>query len=238
MSSIYGVNWEDQYGTSSFAFSTVIADIANLVSKTFEDSDFWIDNINGKARLSESKNDNTYAKGIVRFNNSKELTNEEIEELNTENILIIKIAMPEGLFQLYYPISFKDNMPLTGRQFHDSAAHCYTLILDYYEQKHNIILPKLFVPGNYVAQLQSYAKTNLFLDGWEQSGFKQVLIPKAGDLIYMNINSNDGGPNHCGVYYDDNVILHHFFNRLSCKQNYKGIWKDNTVMIMRHNDLS
>lgn len=238
MSHEYGINWEEQYGTNAFAFGTVIADIAALVAKTPEDTDFWVNNVNGKATLSMERTDKTYAKGIVRFTDSEELTAEELEELNTGNLPIVKIAMPEGLFELYYPIAYKYNMPLTGRQFHDTSAHCYTLILDYYEQEHGIVLPKLFVPSNYIAQLQSHAKSNLFLEGWEQSGFKQVLIPKPGDLLYMRVGASNEGPNHCGVYYDDNVILHHFHNRLSCKQRYKGIWKDTTVMVMRHKELA
>jgi cell wall-associated NlpC family hydrolase len=40
--------------------------------------------------------------------------------------------------------------------------------------------------------------------------------------------------NHAGVYVGDFKILHHAPHRLSCRDNYNGIWKQHTRDVLRH----
>ena len=52
------------------------------------------------------------------------------------------------------------------------------------------------------------------------------------DLLYFNVQSNV--PNHCGVYLDGDLLLHHAYNRLSCRELLYPFWAKHKTRILRN----
>lgn len=146
-----------------------------------------------------------------------------------------------GALELIEPNGWK--APLLGRAFHHGVQDCLQIIIDFYQRELGIDL------GHYERE-----------DDWWNKGkdYYRELLPKAGfyevedlqqnDLVLMQVRSPV--PNHAGVYLADGklkteecypqpgVILHHFYDRLSCRENYGGYWQDVTVSYWRHKDAN
>jgi len=236
MSAIYGINWNETHGTAPFQYGEVIADIASYCHQNgYDAGDVWLNNIRSKSVLSQQKGDRTYARVSYVRSDTNEIADEEVARMNDENLPLLRIAFPSGLYKLYYPLSFQTEMPYEHRQWSANYADCYRLLLDYYKRELSIKLPVVVTPENYVAQSRSYAGTNLFLTNWKTSGFEQVIAPSHGDLLYMRTGGGVvQGPDHCGIYLEGDRILHHFIDRLSTVQEYAGLWRTSTVMVLRH----
>jgi hypothetical protein len=234
-----GVDWGDDYGSSTFQYGDVIADIATYIAQHGEGTQFWLNNVRGKSVMAAERGDRTYAKVLAVRSDTAELTQDEVDQLNELGLPILKVALPYGQYKLFYPKAYEEGMPFEGRQWNDSTADCYRLVLDYYQKELSLKLPVVVTPSNYVAQMQSYAGVNLFLTNWEMSGFHQVMFPQKHDVIYIRSgNVRLDGPDHCAIYLDDNKILHHYRHRLSVIQEWAGLWRQNTVMILRHNSFT
>jgi hypothetical protein len=230
----YGIEWRDTHGVLNFSHASVVADIASKVAVGQVDN-MWLNNRKGHTDLVESKSDRTFA-GVKIFNcDSADATEEDIAYLNETNFPFLKIAMPKGRFKMLYPIAYKENMPLEGRPWKEGHSDCYRLVLDYYRNELGIPIREVITPANYTVQMQSYCKTNLYLESYESSGFEQVLAPEPGDAFFIKTGgATFDGPDHVGICVSEGKILHHYRNRLSVIQDYSGIWKKRTVMVLRH----
>ena len=72
---------------------------------------------------------------------------------------------------------------------------------------------------------------------YASEGFEQVAVPEYGDGILIDSNNaTEIRPDHVAIYLNNNTILHHYADRLSCQQPFSSFWKDNTVMYLRHKD--
>jgi hypothetical protein len=236
MNTKYGVEWGDQYGTVIFPYGDVIADIASYCSlKGVEGTQVWLENIRGKARLTDKMSDRVFAKVACVNGSSDEMSEHEVAALNNGGMPILRIAFPTGVYKYYYPLSMQERFPYEHRHWSPGSADCYRLLLDYYKTELGIDLPPVVTPAAYIAQMRSYSGLNLFLENWRTSGFVQVISPVDGDLIYMRTGgSGQDGPDHCGIYLSGDRILHHFRNRMSTVQEYAGLWRESTVMVLRH----
>jgi hypothetical protein len=231
----YGVDFTDTYGTASFKFTDVLPDIAEAALEMSMTGTMWLNSVKGKVILSTEKTDASYAKVVFLRSEVLEPTLEEIAWMNENSMYLLKVVFPSGRYELLVPIAYKEAMPFTNRQWAPGEADCYRLVLDYYRRELKINLPALITPINYVEQARSYQGQNLFLTGWQESGMVQVLLPQENDVILMRTGSvGVAGPDHCAVYLKDNKILHHYINRLSTVQEYLGLWKQSTVMVLRH----
>ena len=123
--------------------------------------------------------------------------------------------------------------PLIGRNYSYGTLDCFAILRDYYGQKLNIFLPDKAREGRWWE-----AGKNLFLDFYEEYGFKQVKELQKHDVILMYNGSNV--PNHFGIYLGDGNMLHHAQGRLSSKDVYgnAGFWYKNTWGYLRHVDLT
>lgn len=108
---------------------------------------------------------------------------------------------------------FWGNIPkehLLGRQFFFGVFDCAVLCRDFIKDKFDINI-------NIPHRSYKYWLTNekLFEEFMESNSYniKYVDDIKINDLIFYKINSNV--INHVGILIDNNIVLHHFCNRLS-----------------------
>jgi hypothetical protein len=232
----FGVTWGDRYGTAIFPYGDVIADIAAYChAHGVDGTTVWLENIRGKARLTAEHTDRVFAKVVCVRGAGQELSEDEVQELNSGQTAVLRIAFPSGAYQYFYPLSLKDNFPFEHRHWSTNSADCYRLGLSYYKGVLGINVPEILTPESYLLQMRSYSGLNLFLENWRTSGFVQVISPQDGDVILMRMGGgSQDGPDHCAIYLDGDRILHHFRNRMSTIQEYAGVWREKTVMVLRH----
>ncbi len=120
---------------------------------------------------------------------------------------------------------------LVGRPFVFGVYDCFTILQDYYKPL-DIIIP----PYDYEWNFWEKGK-NLYLENYTNEGFVKVTDGslQVHDLIIMALNSNIA--NHAGIYVGRGRMLHHAPNRLSCRDNYNGIWNQITRVVLRHKSM-
>lgn len=125
--------------------------------------------------------------------------------------------------------------PLTGREYYYGIQDCWSLIKDVFSQELKI---DLIYPADPDSEWWLHGK-NYFNDLMDYIGFFPVedgSIRKY-DVILMQ-TGNSPCLNHSAVYYGDNIILHHAYGRLSCREVYGGYWAKVTGRVIRHKDLA
>ncbi|MEO8642653.1 MAG: C40 family peptidase [Pseudomonas sp.] len=118
-------------------------------------------------------------------------------------------------------------LPLEGRVFVHGVIDCYTLVRDYYRQVLGITLPDFHRKDDWW-----HNGGNLYVDNFAKTGFVPVDTPEQGDLIVMAIGSPT--PCHGAIWLDGDVLLHHLYGRLSCKEVYGRAYRECTTHIMRY----
>lgn len=123
---------------------------------------------------------------------------------------------------------------LEGLEFIHGSRDCYELLRDLFRDNWNIELPAIARPDEWWAH-----GLDLYTDHYRKAGFETIDVHprdyQVGDVFLMAIKSEV--PNHAGVYLGDGMMIHHFYGRRSRAELYKGIWKNTTVMIVRHKDV-
>lgn len=123
--------------------------------------------------------------------------------------------------------------PLVGRQFSHGVLDCYQLIVDWYQQERGITLKQFARADNW----WNDGASDLYTEGFPQAGFVRIKEgdePQVGDVILMQIRSQNGVPNHAAIYLGDGVMLHHLHGRLSSRDIYGGYWSQTTTHILRY----
>lgn len=117
--------------------------------------------------------------------------------------------------------------PYVGRPFVHGITDCYAIWRDFYKREFGIDMI------DYYRGHEWWAKgDNLYLDNYINAGFVEVDNLQYGDIILMKVASQV--PNHCAVYIDNNIILHHVMGKVSSNDVYGGWWRKITAMILRH----
>ncbi|WP_419902136.1 NlpC/P60 family protein [Kiloniella sp.] len=123
---------------------------------------------------------------------------------------------------------------LLGTEFNHGKQDCYTLIQQFYRDNFDISLRDYARPTKWWDR-----DMDLYSDNFRTEGFEVVDLHirdwQPGDLIMMAIQTSVAC--HAGIWIGDNKILHHFLNRRSNIENYSGIWRNNTVFVLRHNEV-
>lgn len=132
-----------------------------------------------------------------------------------------------------YIIIYPDNkpLPIIGRDYYYGVQDCWSLIVDIYRQELNI---DLVYPADPDPDWWLHGK-NYFNDLIDMMGFEVVQDNsiKKYDIILMQTGKSPF-LNHSALYYGDNIIIHHAFNRLSCKEVYGGYWSKVTGKVARY----
>jgi proteasome lid subunit RPN8/RPN11 len=149
------------------------------------------------------------------------------DRVNSENCLLpFVIFQPHELtIAAYEPRG--EMQPLIGRTWRLGVSDCYTLVRDYYKTQSLEL-------QDYLRNDAACLKTeSLFLKHFAENGFREVSgPPRLNDGLLIQVLADI--PNHVAVMVEDNLILHHIQNRLSCREPFGGYWRKNTVKILRH----
>ncbi|MFZ6726156.1 C40 family peptidase [Undibacterium sp. MH2W] len=126
--------------------------------------------------------------------------------------------------------------PLVGRQFFHGVLDCYTLIRDWYAEVKGITLPDFQRHDDW----WNDGASDIYTNGFPRAGFEKIPAhdqPEIGDVIFMQIRSKNGVPNHAAVYIGDGLMLHHLHGRLSSRDVYGGYYQEVTRFIVRYKGL-
>ncbi|CAN7418409.1 C40 family peptidase [Pseudomonas sp. LjRoot277] len=118
-------------------------------------------------------------------------------------------------------------MPLEGRVFVHGVIDCYTLIRDYYRQERGVTLMDFYRKDDWW-----HSGENLYVENFTKAGFVEVDTPSNGDVILMAIGSPT--PCHGAIWLDGDVLLHHLYSRLSCREVYGAAYRERTTHILRY----
>lgn len=140
------------------------------------------------------------------------------------------MSWPDGDFCTISPRTDRD---YTGRPWLIGGNDCWTLIMDYYQREHGIILKNWSVDYEWWVD----GKENLYDDNWQSEGFVEVepAEMREGDMIMMRISAPV--TNHAAIYLGNNIILHHNAGSLSTRVPYGEYWRNRTVRIVRRKEL-
>ena len=123
---------------------------------------------------------------------------------------------------------------LKGMQFSHGERDCYEILRDFYADNFGLTLSAYARPDGWWDK-----GMNLYMEHVYAEGFIQIedhpLHWRPGDLILMAIRSPVA--NHSAIWLGQNQILHHFIDRLSNVEMYRGLWKNTTVGVFRHQAL-
>lgn len=124
-----------------------------------------------------------------------------------------------------------DHSHLAGIPFELGRDDCYSLIRGFYKGFLDLDLPNYARPNNFWEH-----GLNLYTERYLKNGFRVLhchpLDYQFGDLVLMSVRSKI--VNHGGVLVENGGLLHHAFGRLSLVEPYRGLWRDCTMMVLRH----
>jgi proteasome lid subunit RPN8/RPN11 len=122
--------------------------------------------------------------------------------------------------------------PLVGRPFSHGVLDCYTLVRDFYARELGIMLPDFQREDGWWDR-----GGDLYMQHFREAGCAPITGPmQRGDIILMAIRSRVA--NHAAVYLGDGLVLHHLYGRLSSRDVYGGMWKEKTMLVVRHKGMA
>jgi|TARA_Y100000590_G_scaffold117315_1_gene134083 proteasome lid subunit RPN8/RPN11 len=123
----------------------------------------------------------------------------------------------------------EESFELLGRPFVFGVYDCYTIVKDYFAKQDIHFRPDWSYEWEFWKQGKNY-----YLERYAEEGFSKVTDGslQMHDVILMALNADT--TNHAGIYVGKGKMLHHAPYRLSCRDNYHGIWNQITRTILRH----
>ena len=179
--------------------------------------------INSDDYLKASLTGDIYAVVHSHPDASPELSEADKRASDYLGVKYIVYSIPEGTKAEYSP---RQN-PLLGREYSFGSNDCWGLARDFYKKEFDVILPIMQFKDNWWEEGLNY-----FDDLFEDFGFVEVAEPKFGDIILFKIYNNI--PNHCGVYLQEDIFMHHAVNRLSCRESLYPLWIKNISRYARY----
>jgi proteasome lid subunit RPN8/RPN11 len=135
-------------------------------------------------------------------------------------------SVSSGQWHSFLPENKK--IPLIGREYSHGVYDCYALVRDWFSDVRGIELP------NYYRE-QEWWRTDkdLYMENFSKHGFYEVdkSNMRYGDVIVLKL----GAPkyNHAAIYLHDGMILHHAIGRLSCREQFDGLWRKSDFIVLR-----
>jgi len=155
---------------------------------------------------------------------------------NTEEP-VCYVEWPSGKHTLRFPDTWQDNAPYEGRPYELYKWDCYTLVQDYMKREHNVNMESF---KDDISKIKDNFSENSFVINNEMKNWDPVTIPQAGDGILFAVENEYTGTrnaNHCGIYMGNNMMLHQFYNRVSCIEEMTPQWKNWVVAYMRFKNV-
>ena len=179
--------------------------------------------INSDDYLRASLTGDIYAIVHSHPNASPELSEADKKASNYFKIPYIVYSIPSGEKVEYIP----ETKRLLGRDYIFGENDCWSLARDFYKEEFNITLPTMKFKDDWWEDGLNY-----FDDLFNKFGFIEVEEPQRGDIIIFKIYNNI--PNHCGVYLEEDIFIHHAENRLSCRESLYPFWIKNILRYARY----
>lgn len=125
------------------------------------------------------------------------------------------------------PISFgpPTDAPLVGRVYISNITDCFTLVRDFFYQRHGIDLGIHPRPANWEEWNQHYIDQN-----FTKIGFQQVVDIRAEDVLVYALGTTY--PNHLGICIGEDKLLHHLARRTSTIDTISK-WNKQLVKVLR-----
>lgn len=133
------------------------------------------------------------------------------------------------------PLNEKELALFEGIDFLHGTDDCYGLVRKFYQVAFGIELTNYARPDDWWNDDLNLYNRLVKREGFYLVEGQSVREWQYGDLIFMAIGSVDAC--HAGIYLGNGKILHHFYNRKSCIELYKGLWFNKTVGVFRHRDV-
>lgn len=127
-----------------------------------------------------------------------------------------------------------DYSEFEGREFRFDDQNCYTLLRDVYKARFGIELTDYACPSNWWAN-----GFDLYRALADQEGFEVLNVNprewQEGDVLVIAVQSSVG--NHCAIWLDSNLILHHLVGNLSSVTQFGGMFRNGLLGVYRHKDV-
>lgn len=122
----------------------------------------------------------------------------------------------------------KHRPPLEGRNFMYGVNDCFTLVQDWYFQNRGVVLPNFARDPFWHDEGENHIE-----EQYSKWGFHEISMKEAvpGDVFLYAIRS--ATIRHLSVYLGNNKVLSHFYDRLSCAEDF-GTWAKYIVGTVRH----
>ena len=158
---------------------------------------------------------------------SPEPSETDVKQCNGLNLDYYIISIPD--IQLEHLKPNRVDRPLIGREYEFGVNDCFSLVQSYY-QKFDIEMPRYAFEDDWWNKgLDYFGDLWQNYEGWSEATDGSLL---KNDLLYFNVDSSV--PNHCGVYLGDDLLLHHAYNRLSCRELLYPFWGKYKTKILRN----
>ena len=226
----------DKYGYSGFPYPDVhqalVEGIRDRVAsmRTFQIySNFGRIRVGRNNKYTPVANDELKFVGIVRDDAYDGTPSEEtLAALQRLDALpIIEFHISSGDLRCYYPPRYAYAEPLTGRIYDVFKSDCWSLCREWLIDNRGIRLPAGTM--QYATELTEKMGRNFFIEIAKEQGFREVLIPKEGDVVVLGLDIF-----HTCIYLEGNRVLHMFPGRLSAIEAYDGWLEANTQAILRY----
>lgn len=146
---------------------------------------------------------------------------------------------------IHKPFGYK--APLIGRNYYHGWQDCFAIVRDFYQREFDIFI-------NDYPRVDKWWENphtqSLYLENFANEGFKQVDINQLqyGDVILCKVQPTEH-INHAVIWLGDkhdlkseqttpcvgtNLILHHPYNKKSCREIFGKMWLDTVIMAVRH----
>jgi proteasome lid subunit RPN8/RPN11 len=118
-------------------------------------------------------------------------------------------------YSITYPKNYKF---LLGRDYTFGEKDCFEAARDWYFS-HNVFIPKRELHWKDDWWLLDEDYLGHEISNWP---FKKVTDLQYGDLLTFSVEHEK--ENHIGVYLDQDIMFHHAYQRLSCRENIYPFW--------------
>jgi hypothetical protein len=228
----------DKYGYSGFPYPDVhtalVEGIQDRVApmRTFQVySNFGRPRVGRNNAYTPTAYDELKFEGVVRDDPFDGTPSEDtLARINRLDALpVIEFHSDSGDLRCYYPARYAYAEPLTGRIYDVFKSDCWSLCREWLLDKRGVRLPAGTM--QFANELTEKMGRNFFIEIAKEQGFREVLIPKEGDVVVVGV-----GVFHTCIYLEGGRVLHMFPGRFSAIEPFDGWLKANAQAILRYTD--
>lgn len=191
----------------------------------------YIVNNVGKLAFSSTKTPESISILEIDPNSDLSISTANREEMNENNLALTIVGKDKDHSKSFLPDRYFENVSYENRIYIYGMLDCYTLLRDYYRDTLGV-----WIPSNIDRSFGWWHNgRNLYVDMYGQYGFKEVTGDKIkiGDALIFKFDR--GMPSHSAIYIGNGKMLHHMIGRMSCVEDFDGIYKVSLVGVLRYN---